>query len=419
MNLDFAQLRAASVRLAKRFEEVAAQLEEAAVAVRQGSPATIVLEQSLVSAREELESLRTSIMKTVPANSGEHDVSTLPAIVACLDKIEALQVSDAVRKSRERAIAVLDQVLALRHTSNSDFSPLQECQRDAESMRQEILDHSGQEAHQDEAPLAGEVHPLASLSRLVNELARLDDDTIERFDNQIRSAYGGALALAAVRGLLETRVALPVLPVSPPLTSDNASSLEPRSVDDRKEQEDKGDKEEEPASPPPAAEPAMDGQDALKSSASAVAAPETATTPESPNTPPPLTHGDADTAEASLVVRVRCGDQDAVEDFTWQLLSEDRVEAAYQLVSIFRRNEEEPGANPKLLPWMVRPLLLGPKVGYPNGEVFRALRDDYSYFQEEWFNRGTQDWRTGIGLLMAAGALRRLCCNFGRRRLVN
>ena len=406
MNSDLARLRAVAVRLAKRFEEVAAQLEEAAVAVRQGSPTTIALEQSLITAREELESLQTLVIETVPADSGEHDVSTLPAIVACLDKIEASQVSDALQNTRKRALAALDQVLALRHTSNSDFSPLQECQRSAERMRQEILDRTALEAHQDEVPLASGVHPLASLSRLVNELATVDDDTIERFDNQIRSAYGSALALAAVRGLLEARVALPVPPASPPPTPANNFSQEPRSADNRKKQEDKGDKEEGPAPPPAAAEPVTGGQDAPISSASDVAAPETATTSESPNTPPPLTHDDADTAEASLVVRVRYGDQDAVENFIWQLLAEDRVEAAYQLVSIFRRNEEEPSTNPKLLPWMVRPLLLGPKVGYPSGQIFRALGDDYSYFREEWFNRGTQDWRTSIGLLMAAGALR-------------
>ena len=156
----------------------------------------------------------------------------------------------------------------------------------------------------------------------------------------------------------------------------------------------------------PRAEPVAGGQDAPISSASDVAAPETATTSESLNTPPPLTHDGADTAEASLVVRVRDGDQDAVENFIWQLLAEDRVEAAYQLVSIFRRNEETSSTNPKLLPWMVRPLLLGPNVGYPSGQIFRALSDDYLHFREEWFNRGTQDWRTSIGLLMAAGALR-------------
>ena len=93
---------------------------------------------------------------------------------------------------RLRALAVLDNVLALRHVSNPEFNPLLKCQRQAELARSEILKQTDLEQHPYEAELAEGSHPLTSLSRLANEIPEIDDETIERLDNDIRLAYGSA-----------------------------------------------------------------------------------------------------------------------------------------------------------------------------------------------------------------------------------
>ena len=378
---NLAGMRAGAEELVQRFEEVAAQLEEAATALRQGSPASVALEEHLAAARTEFESLRAAALQAATSGADSPDIRTLPAIIEKLDELTAQSLSGAIHQMRLRALAVLDNVLALRHVSNPEFNPLLKCQRPAELARSEILKQTDLEQHPYEAELAEGSHPLTSLSRLVNEMPEIDDETIERLDNDIRLAYGSALALAAVRGLL--KVSSEKSQRSPELSNGDDTA-----VTDERPAQTRADSDERDKN-----EPLQEGPtDATASSES----------PAEPS-PEPTALG---TESTSLIARVRGDDQTAVEDLAWQLLAENRAEAAFQLISVFRSNDQQLDAAPWLLPWMVRPLLLGPHIGYPNSEVFRALREDYSNFRETWLAQGRQDWRTAIGLLLAAGAFR-------------
>ena len=378
---NLAGMRAVAEELVQRFEEVAAQLEEAATALRQGSPASVALEEHLAAARTEFESLRAAAHQAVTSGADSPDIRTLPAIIEKLDELTAQSLSGAIRQMRLRALAVLDNVLALRHVSNPEFNPLLKCQRQAELARSEILKQTDLEQHPYEAELAEGSHPLTSLSRLANEMPEIDDETIERLDNDIRLAYGSALALAAVRGLL--KVSSEKSQRSPELSNGDDTA-----VTDERPAQTRADSDERDKN-----EPLQEGPtDAMASSES----------PAEPSTEPTA----PGTESTSLVARVRGDDQTAVEDLAWQLLAENRAEAAFQLISVFRSNDQQLDAAPWLLPWMVRPLLLGPHIVYPNGEVSRALREDYSHFRETWLAQGRQDWRTAIGLLLAAGAFR-------------
>ena len=407
-------LRAEAARLAALFEGTAVSLEQAAQELRTGNPPAPTLEDTLRSVSSAFAALQQWASQIPDLAADSPPLADLPTITRVLDDVSASRLRLAVSSTRERALGVLNEVLAIRHKAIADFPPLANCHGTADALRQEILGASPGNALPIELELEGGTHPLASFNRLVRELNSLDDATIEALDNQVRHELGSALAIAAIRGLLVSQDIPSPVPTPPPSIPEPALTTEI----------------EGPPSPPQQVKPA-DAEEPvivpLLEAGAVVAAPtafpptpelaKAAMAPKREPLPPVeqiVSHPDPDASDASAVQdstlsltdRVRRGDLSGVEPLAWRLLSERRADVALQLVSTCRDNFEDPSNEPRLLPWMLRPLLLGPLVGYPNGEVFRALRDDYSHFQEDWLTLGDPSWRTGIGLLLAAGALR-------------
>jgi glucose-6-phosphate isomerase len=197
------------IPLVAGFADLGARLSEAAIALKEpGAPPAGKLVEDLAVFRRDFASLRAkaldlaTILAISPSRTGEEVVSVkdLEALLRDLGELEKKKAQ--AEEARQRALPVLDRVLALVHRDESNFKPLLDCQAKARDLRRAIAEAAWQELPEDTQLLAAGIHPLAALLALAERIEELTDAQWESLSDVVSAALGKTLVGAASRGKL-------------------------------------------------------------------------------------------------------------------------------------------------------------------------------------------------------------------------
>jgi class 3 adenylate cyclase len=196
-------------RLGARASQAARELQESGV-----PPAESLLEEFTAASRD-FADLRAKVfdLAASAAVAAEETASVKDLEALLRDVAQAIEKAQA-EEARQRAIAVLDRVLALAHRDESSYAPLLDCQAKAGDLRRAIAEAAWQELPEDTQPLADGSHPLAALLTLVERAEELTDAQWEPLSDVVSTAFGKTLVGAAWRRKLASRTEIP--PAPPP-----------------------------------------------------------------------------------------------------------------------------------------------------------------------------------------------------------
>ncbi len=107
------------------------------------------------------------------------------------------------RERRGRVVAVLDDVLRLRHIEASDFAPLAMCHSEARRVLERASQPSGVTVDAEVDAICRQSHPLNLLLKLCEHGDGLSDSDWVECNDRVTSAYGRQLATALARGRIQ------------------------------------------------------------------------------------------------------------------------------------------------------------------------------------------------------------------------
>jgi hypothetical protein len=188
-----------------------------------GAPPPQGLIDELGHARREYLGLRDRTMERAEALHvtlpSAETLDTVQGLTALLDLVAESEIRQAkAEETRRRAVSVLDRVLSLQHSGEGEFAPLRDCQNQARTVRDAVLDGSWTALPPETEPLSEGNHPFANLLALVEDREVLNDDLWASLHDTIGATFGKSLAAAAARATL-------VLPARP--TDSDGSSDDP------------------------------------------------------------------------------------------------------------------------------------------------------------------------------------------------
>jgi len=202
--------------LAEGFSRLGARASQAARELRESGvpPAESLLEEFTAASRD-FADLRAKVLDlAASAAVAAKETASVKDLEALLrDVAQALEKAQA-EEARQRALAVLDRVLALAHRDESNYAPLVDCQAKAGDLRRAIAEAAWQALPEDTQPLAAGTHPLATLLTLVERAEELTDAQWEPLSDVVSTAFGKTLVGAAWRRKLADRTEIP--PAPPP-----------------------------------------------------------------------------------------------------------------------------------------------------------------------------------------------------------
>ncbi len=208
MNQSSSHLSTELAALSDRFSELGERLLAAARQLHApGVPPADDLIEAVSASRHEFSSLRDrarELAESFDILSHEADqFNSLQAVTGLLDQVAEAEI----RRSRgedtkRRAVAVLDRVLMLSHTSVSDFDPLRQVHEQAHTLRVSISDGGWSNVHADAEKLAEGEHHFADLLSLIEDRDELSDELWASLHDNVTKAFGKALAAAAARSKL-------------------------------------------------------------------------------------------------------------------------------------------------------------------------------------------------------------------------
>jgi len=130
-------------------------------------------------------------------------LDTIQGLTALLDLVAESELRQVkAEESRRRAVAVLDRVLRLRHTDNAEFVPLRDCQNQARTTREAVVQGAWTSLPPETEALSEGEHPMANLVTLVEDREVLEDDLWAQLHETIGATFGKSLAAAAARAKL-------------------------------------------------------------------------------------------------------------------------------------------------------------------------------------------------------------------------
>ena len=135
------------------------------------------------------------------------------------DVIQAVATAQGNAEKRQKALNILDRVLAIVHREQNNFPPLEPIRDKASELYRAINDPKATQLHPDAIALVEEKHPFSALLTLVEQGENLDDSQWVILEEIVGAAFGKQLVVAISRGKLTfTAIAatsnLPVAPQS-------------------------------------------------------------------------------------------------------------------------------------------------------------------------------------------------------------
>lgn len=172
-----------------------------------GAPPDATLIEEIEASRQDLESLRDRSIELAQSLHVEcptpESLNSLQSLAALLDDVAEAEIRmSRADELRSRSRAVLDRVLALRHTSDPENATLRECHDQARGLRQQIADSDWASLPADAERLAEGDHPFAHLLSLIEDRDELGDEVWATHHDSVTNTFGKSLAAAAVRSRL-------------------------------------------------------------------------------------------------------------------------------------------------------------------------------------------------------------------------
>lgn len=347
-------------------------------------------------------------------------------------------------RSRQQLRSLLQDVLQLQHVSGAaENAPvLLTCQDRAARLLNLLQSAPAAELPQDVEHLRSGKHPLCAVLELVDQANDLSDDRWTQLNDQVTECFGRPLATAIARGrvvrvakvpvqaapiavvaaatkpavpmakpvtvpaLLKAPVALVAIPVARPVPAPTiqlavqppaSQPVPPVSVLD--DSEDSAARSVWDETPVKKSESATNERIVIKGNASVFV--------EAPRDQPRDSPSSVSLRLAGMshaVENASGSERNRLQaELVQHLLAENRTGLAFHLT---RCLEERGGAGHLVPPsWLIHALALSPKVCYPNGEMSRALEEDFSKFRTGMLTEGSADWQQGISFLLRSATL--------------
>ena len=208
MNHSSSHLSTELAALSDRFSELGERLLTAARQLHApGVPPAEDLIEAVTASRAEFTSLRDrarELAASFDIHASEEDhLNNLQAVTGLLDQVAEAEIRRSKGEdTKRRAVAVLDRVLTLSHTSGSDFDPLRQVHEQAHALRGSISEGGWSNIHTDAEKLAEGEHHFADLLSLIEDRDELSDDLWASLHDNVTKAFGKSLAAAAARSKL-------------------------------------------------------------------------------------------------------------------------------------------------------------------------------------------------------------------------
>ncbi len=202
--------------LAEGFSRLGARASQAARELREsGVPPAESLLEEFTAASGDFADLRAKVLDlAASAAVAVEETASVKDLEALLrDVAQAIDKAQA-EEARQRALAVLDRVLALVHRDESNYAPLLDCQAKARDLRRAIAEAAWRQLLEDTQPLADGSHALAALLTLVERADELTETQWEPLSDVVSAAFGQTLVSAVWRRKLASRTEIP--PAPPP-----------------------------------------------------------------------------------------------------------------------------------------------------------------------------------------------------------
>ena len=344
---------------------------------------------------------------------------------------------------KQRALKILEDVLAISHRDKIDFEPLLKCQAKAHELQTQIVSSEDSNFNLEVRALAEGKTPLSDLLMLVEQRDAIDDETWNSLQMSVENSFGKPLAIAASRGKLtvstERRNDMPSsqkndTPVKTPEIIEPISLIpEPKKmheitpevaphqlVKDNEDPQETAVQKEQDFEPftterqiPPVVAPEMPEELVApeqpvvseKRPDSEVAKKEITEKIESPQITYSFTPEDtAQKISGSILCKSLEESPILLRDLIWRLILEDRLPAAFHIARFLQNIS--PDLQPHLPPWIIRAILLSRYVRYPSGNIARLLKEDFANFGMGCFAEGDKEWNQAVRLLLVASTLR-------------
>jgi len=121
---------------------------------------------------------------------------------------------------KQQAIAVLDRFLALTHTEQRPFAPLEGPQGQVRQFRNKLASLTEAQLspsdRNDIAALLSQRHPVSMLLAIVENSAAIDDERLADLQSKLAQKLGHPLTIAAIRGKLAVGSEAPSVPAPAP-----------------------------------------------------------------------------------------------------------------------------------------------------------------------------------------------------------
>lgn len=189
------------------FAALGARAATAADALTATQPPPTMLLDELSAATRAFGELRTAMLDragtlSVVVDDGKlATLSDLEPVLAAIAAAEEHRARlSAWEEARDRAVAVLDRVLALAHRDDKGLPALDEAQGRARELRTELAGPPPADLAPQTAALDGRVRPYADLLALIDGWNVLDDDRCAALQDAVTESFSRALGLAALRG---------------------------------------------------------------------------------------------------------------------------------------------------------------------------------------------------------------------------
>lgn len=211
MNQQYKALREKLTQLTERKPGLGARMAQAAIELKDAGvpPAELLLEQ-LSTYRQEFAALRDrarELAKSLPKPPMPPQITSLKDIENILEALEASGAPSV--GERETALKILDQVLAIAHSDDPKFPPLEDAKAKARELRRLIAQSSANALPQPVQTLNSGDHPFAGLLTLINPPSGLSDDRWGILVEIVTRAFSKSLTVAAARGKLTIDMTIP------------------------------------------------------------------------------------------------------------------------------------------------------------------------------------------------------------------
>ena len=209
MNKQYKAMREKLTQLSERKPGLGARMSQAAIELKDAGvpPAELLLEQ-LNTYRQEFAQLREQareLGKSLPKQPMPPQITSLKDIENILEELEATETG----VDRETALQILDQVLAIAHSDDAQFAPLQDAKAKAQEMRRLIAQAPANALPAPVEQLSSGDHPFNCLLDLINPPADLTDDGWGILVEVVTRAFSKSLTVAAARGKLNVNMTVP------------------------------------------------------------------------------------------------------------------------------------------------------------------------------------------------------------------